>query len=1001
MALPFQVAAVVASPSYPNSVAWSDENLVAIASGHLVTILNPALLFGPRGLITVPPSIPFPIGVIKKEDLLSGCLAPTYLARETRPCVRSISWSPLGLAPNSGCLLAVCTTEGRVKIYRQPFLEFRAEWVEVVDISDILCDYLTSINFGELEMTSTESCHEERDRDNIELGYVDSLKISNLSKGRKRAVRNSGKIFDNTRTLANQISHGGDGVDSNGSLLPCNKKLITAYKEVVSFPCSIFKQGSPVEVLTHIGAQHIWFCGKIECMDGAKALVRFSELMDNEKQEEWVDLNPVNDSTKNSSVISNTMADQDAPSPKIRPSMNVGNLPDQLFLDKCHGVEEILRIGQVVEAFMNNRWVEGLFMGFNGHALLVKLTGDSICLTLDANTVRVAPLWNAELRAWQVTLLRIKTEKLRENSLGQTSSVPTSEGKHPKRMRENDYSPLLNAGQYASRNAILSSTVVAWSPLLQVSSDVDTTPTDRFNSDGTLLAVGSKSGKISLWRIHEPHCYSTEDSKVSVDMMLIGLLEAHSSWVTAISWGKFACDASNSKVLLTTGSSDGSVKIWLGDTGRLLKSSEVSCACFSLLKEVLNTSPVPVSVLSVIFPIQTLDEMLLAIGKGSGSLEVWRCGISSHKFQKFGSYGAHEHIVTGIAWAFDGRCLYSCGQDNSMHSWILHGNSLHEVPIPSNSFGLKSSFDHPLVYDSCFGLAISPGNLAVAVARSFDADLLDPMYQARTQKAAVEFFWIGGQQVEVSLDTYPDIGTEGLSGFLGKELACWEANILWSLKKYEYIDKPLVLWDAIEALSGFKQAAPKYVERVLTKWISSCLMACHANFPSESTLSCAPKFLHKIHSRQMHILNVICRRLILSELKADIHNFRHHNTESLDGVEDEQLKLWIELFIRNERELLERLVTFSFAVLSSHVTSSANNISIARYWTPSGVAQMEQWIAINHEWVHDQLKLLRAEIKEIHTRPKFKHVKMQVQLHGIVQGSVESLPPDSVEDENY
>lgn len=29
------------------------------------------------------------------------------------------------------CLLAVCSVEGRVKLYRQPYCEFQAEWIEV------------------------------------------------------------------------------------------------------------------------------------------------------------------------------------------------------------------------------------------------------------------------------------------------------------------------------------------------------------------------------------------------------------------------------------------------------------------------------------------------------------------------------------------------------------------------------------------------------------------------------------------------------------------------------------------------------------------------------------------------------------------------------------------------------------------------------------------------------------------------------------------------------
>ncbi|KAL8197927.1 hypothetical protein R6Q57_030085 [Mikania cordata] len=133
----FQAVALVSSPVCPNAVAWSDENLVAVASGHCVTIVNPANPFGPRGLITIPDTKAFPVGLIPKQDLASDCMLPTCLSRDVRPCGRSISWSPLGLSPNAGCLLAVCTTKGVVKVYRSPFCELSAEWVEVMDISEM------------------------------------------------------------------------------------------------------------------------------------------------------------------------------------------------------------------------------------------------------------------------------------------------------------------------------------------------------------------------------------------------------------------------------------------------------------------------------------------------------------------------------------------------------------------------------------------------------------------------------------------------------------------------------------------------------------------------------------------------------------------------------------------------------------------------------------------------------------------------------------------------
>nr|CDM83674.1 unnamed protein product [Triticum aestivum] len=142
MAPHYQAATLITSPSYPNSITWSSENLVAVASGHIVTIL---------------------VCAISSKDLLEPCLVPTFLVRDTEPCARSISWSRQGFAPNSGCLLAVCTFDGHVNLYRPPIWEFCDEWVElealflpevkffvsVADVSKLLFNYYKSINFGE------------------------------------------------------------------------------------------------------------------------------------------------------------------------------------------------------------------------------------------------------------------------------------------------------------------------------------------------------------------------------------------------------------------------------------------------------------------------------------------------------------------------------------------------------------------------------------------------------------------------------------------------------------------------------------------------------------------------------------------------------------------------------------------------------------------------------------------------------------------------------------
>lgn len=737
MASRFQAASLVASPSYPNAVAWSDENLIAVATGHLVTILNPALPFGPRGLITIPANKPFPIGVIERQDLYSGCLLSTCLSRDIRPCVRSISWSHIGLAPNAGCLLAICTIEGRVKLYRAPFCEFQVEWVEVVDITDMLYDYLANISFGESE---------------------------------------------------------------------------TAVSSDVFQPHS----------------------DKLE-----------------------------------------------------------GNNPLQIVYKRTSKARSLKKIG--------------------------------------------------------------------EDCTYKTRSL--------KKIGEDCTLPLVTVNQYASRNAMLSSLVVAWSPVLCLPPETDSAPPDNSSNCFSLLAVGGKSGKISFWRVHEPLSYTVEHSRVPISVMLAGFHQAHNTWVTAISWALLTSDASSPQVLLATGSTDGSVKIWLEYSEKLLKSSEVNDPPFSLLKEVINADSVPVSVLTLIVPVQSPQKMFLAVGKGCGSFEVWICDLSIRKFDRIGSYNAHDHVVTGLAWAFDGCCLYSCSQDNSVRSWSLCGNSLDEVPIPPNTPGVKNPADDlPYLFGSCYGVAVSPGNLVVAVARGFDAGLLNPMYQARTQKAAIEFFWIGGQQLESSTNRNLEFGIENFPGFPKKELIYWECNMLWYLSQYEHLDKPLVVWDIVAALLAFKQSAPKYVELVLVKWLSVSNVESHLGLSTGKILSHASRTFSNTTTRKLHLFNIICRHVVLSELKADKINCKQPNLEEFGGAEEEKLKLWMELLLCSERELRERLVGFAFSTVLGLMSSLAAKVYRAEGWDPVGLAQMEQWVALNYDHVQDQLKLLASEVRNLDKR---------------------------------
>nr|GEY31301.1 hypothetical protein [Tanacetum cinerariifolium] len=455
-----------------------------------------------------------------------------------------------------------------------------------------------------------------------------------------------------------------------------------------------------------------------------------------------------------------------------------------------------------------------------------------------------------------------------------------------KKQKLQDYRnpPLINAQQYASRSAMVSSIVVAWSPMIHTNSS---------RSCCSIPAIGSKSGNISFWRVHQPQCYSvTQQSKPPV-VTLTKVLDAHNSWITSISWSKFSPDGSP-QLLLSTGCSDGSVKVWRGYVDDLLKSTEDGHAPFSLLKEVINAGSAPTSALSLIVPETSPHKIVLAIGKGSGSLEVWINDTSIDKFQVFGPLYDHDQIV-------------------------------------------------PNVSDACFGIAVSPANLVVAVVRSFDVNLLNPMYQARSLKAAVEFFWIGGQKLQK--DQQSD--DKNFPGFPNMDLVDWGHNVLWSLTQYEHLKNPLVVWDIISALSDFKKSEPSYVGQMLVKWLILTL-----GFewgPSIGILlQQVYRCLSNLTSRQLHLINLISRHVVLIEAK-----LTNTNGES----DKEEPKLWVKLLEMSEKELRERLIGCSF--LATINGCNAN-------WQVVGLAQMRQWVAKND--CKDYVKLLASEVKKIEKR---------------------------------
>lgn len=226
----------------------------------------------------------------------------------------------------------------------------------------------------------------------------------------------------------------------------------------------------------------------------------------------------------------------------------------------------------------------------------------------------------------------------------------------------------------------------------------------------------------------------------------------------------------------------------------------------------------------------------------------------------------------------------------------------------------------------------------------------------------VEFYWIGGQQLDLLSNSSPQFDANEFPSFAEKELTCWESNIHWSLKQCGHLDKPLVPWDLIAALLAFKQTALKFVERILLKWLSFSYMVSDVDLSVEKILPHVSRSLSRVNSRQLHLLNIICRRVMLPGMKADQRNNKLENLGGLCDAEREQLTMWAEVLFSSERELRERLVGFSFSTfitLASHLASTASRPG---YWCPVGLAQMEQWVALNREHVRDKLKVLASEV---------------------------------------
>lgn len=111
------------APVQPNALAWSQDDLLAAATGPAVVILNPFHLKGPRSHVNfartrcAAAALPgcHPQDRDASLQFSVGCMK---LAKEkdvsANPTVRSISWSPSNCGPEGSCLLAAVLSDHQV-----------------------------------------------------------------------------------------------------------------------------------------------------------------------------------------------------------------------------------------------------------------------------------------------------------------------------------------------------------------------------------------------------------------------------------------------------------------------------------------------------------------------------------------------------------------------------------------------------------------------------------------------------------------------------------------------------------------------------------------------------------------------------------------------------------------------------------------------------------------------------------------------------------------------
>ncbi|KAJ7519835.1 hypothetical protein O6H91_20G057800 [Diphasiastrum complanatum] len=1026
-----QAVALAAAPIFPNSIKWSDENLIAVAAGHTVTILSPSTLSGPRGFISISPSSLFDIGRVEHADLEASVLLPFTLQRDNRVNVRCVDWSPAGAASNGGCLLAVCTTDHRVKLYRAPCREYQSEWIEVTDLSTDMHEFCVQSNFMEMEQptfiipSKLGSCMEVK---NYLRGRKNSLPIE-MQKFKHR--KKTKDFTSNFSTFENNVlmDEHSQKIQSFASPEP----IITISKRWLGL-----SEGVPAEVLKEDAGSRYWARGFLVKLMEEKALVHYEASISDEVKEEWVPLFVDSCAFTSTRAVDDHIDLDSLLTSGCETNLKLSFRPGVRPLLETEDDEEtvkVLAVGDLVEAWMNERWQEGFLLEIDDTSKIVDFSGCLGQVILDTSNLRPAPEWNGEKWLYfkaesgtnctrslmgaipRVNGIKCLTEECRSEKIeaGSAADMPryltdtsvtaiaglksevsrlkpyiqidphSFKVQNPKEIKQPQN---ISTAQYVARSYVLAAIVLSWSPRCRVVCADYVESSNQFR-EYIFLAVGTKSGRVAFWRFQSPQAYSVEEVLPPKEMTFIGFWCAHESWVTAVDWATsqshafFDVGLPQESILLATGSYDGSVKLWSAPLLTLIGVPSNSHALpWILLKQVLHVDSVPVTTLALKLQFQTPKCILLAVGKGSGGVTACDIDFINANSRIACQPRAHEQLVTGVCWTSDGgHCLYSCGQDNSLQGWKFDGNQLVPLSSPDCSNLLASAAqnttsDIPFsAVDSFYGVALSQCSFSLAVVRGIASEATDQMYQSRSQKGVVQVIWVEGEQQR---DTQGSLIEQTTMNMPTNVLQNLERKITSSLKLLEAHRQFLVLWDVLTQFSYSKNCTcASFFELVLSNWLGNLAAAASFEWSSKNLKSILPK----ASCRQLQILVILYRRLLLPNIKADVlsaysskatgspvlSDFSSPILSGFDQFKSEltlQEQFWLEQFWHIEHELRQRLFFLTLASflcqISAHKTSTKLHASFESDTHASlsklhAALRMSNWVLTNSSQNFEEL----------------------------------------------